>query len=72
MYTIQPRLSETSAKVKIVAGAKEQKNIRESAKTLNQAIPGCNMEILPGLLHGDLSINYPQLYTRMLTEWIGR
>ena len=72
LYTIKPRLSETSAKVKIVAGAKEQKNIRDSAKTLNQTIPGSNMEILPGLRHGDLSINYPQRYTRMLTEWIGR
>lgn len=72
LYTIKPRLSETSAKVKIVAGAKEQKNIRDSAKTLNQAIPGSNIEILPGLRHGDLSINYPQRYTRMLTEWIRR
>lgn len=72
LYTIKLRLSETSAKVKIVAGAKEQKNIRDSAKTLNQAIPGSNMEILPGLRHGDLSINYPQIYARMLTEWIGR
>ena len=72
LYTIKPRLSETSAKVKIVAGAKEQKNIRDSAKTLNQTIPGSNMEILPGLRHGDLSINYPQIYARMLTEWIGR
>ena len=72
LYTIKPRLSETSAKVKIVSGAKEQKNIRDSAKMLNQTIPGSNMEILPGLRHGDLSINYPQRYTRMLTEWIGR
>ena len=72
LYTIKLRLSETSAKVKIVAGAKEQKNIRDSAKMLNQTIPGSNMEILPGLRHGDLSINYPQRYTRMLTEWIGR
>ena len=30
------------------------------------------MEILPGLRHGDLSINHPQSYERMLTEWIGR
>ena len=31
-----------------------------------------NMEILDGLRHGDLSINHPQHYGRMLTEWIGR
>ena len=72
LYAIKPSLSETQAKVKIVAGAKERKNIRDSAELLHQAIPGSRMEILPGLHHGDLSINHPQLYGRMLTEWIGR
>lgn len=72
MYTIKPGLSETKAKVKILAGSKEQKSIWDSAALLNQAIPGSNMEILDGLRHGDLSINHPQHYGRMLTEWIGR
>jgi hypothetical protein len=72
LYTIKPGLSETTAKTKIVAGAKEQKNIRDSAKLLQEAISGSRMEILPGLRHGDLSINHPQRYVRMLTEWIGR
>ena len=72
IYTIRPTLSETEAKVKIAAGAREQKNIRDSAKLLHAAIPGSSVELLPGLRHGDLSINHPQRYVRMLTEWIGR
>ena len=72
IYTVKQSLSETTAKVKIVAGSREQKNIRDSAKLLLKAIPGSRMEILPGLRHGDLSINHPQRYGRMLTEWIGR
>ena len=72
IYNIKPSLSQTTAKVKIVAGAKEQKNIRDSAELLHQAIPESSMEILSGLRHGDLSINHPQNYRRMLTEWIGR
>ena len=72
IYTIKPNLSATEAKVKIVAGSREQKSIRDSAKLLHQAIPGSSMELLPGLRHGDLSINHPQNYARMLTEWIGR
>lgn len=71
LYTIQPGLSETTAKTKIVAGAKEPKSIRDSAKLLREAIPESRMEILPGLRHGDLSINHPAHYVRMLTEWIG-
>ena len=70
IYTIKPSLSETAAKVKIVAGAKEQKNIRDSAKLLHKAIPGSSMEILSGLRHGDLSINKPEQYARILTDWI--
>ena len=72
IYTIRPTLSETEAKVKIAAGAREQKNIRDSASLLHAAIPDSSVEILPGLRHGDLSINHPQRYVRMLTEWIGR
>lgn len=71
VYTIKPSLSETTAKVKIVAGSREQKSILDSVKLLHKAIPGSSMEILPGMCHGDLSINHPQSYARMLTEWIG-
>ena len=70
MYTIKPGLSETTAKVKIVAGSREQSNIRASAKLLHSAIPGSRMEILPGLRHGDLSLNKPEHYAQILTEWI--
>ena len=72
IYSIKPSLSKTEAKVKIVAGAKEQKNIRDSAKFLHNAIPGSSMEILSGLRHGDLSLNTPEAYVKTLTNWIGR
>ena len=71
LYTIKPGLSETAAKVKILAGSREQKSIRDSAHLLNHAIPGSSMEILPGLRHGDLSINRPEQYVKILTDWIG-
>ena len=71
LYTIKPGLSETTAKTKIVAGAKEQKSIRDSAKLLREAIPGSRMEILPGLRHGDLSINHPDRYVQMLKDLEG-
>ena len=69
IYEMKPNLAETTAKVKIVAGAKEQKNILNSAKLIHQAILGSQMEILTGLRHGDLSINHPERYVRMLKEW---
>lgn len=71
MYTIKPNLTETAAKVKIVAGSQEQKTILHSAKLLHSTIPDSQMEILPGLRHGDLSLNNPEQYAKILTNWIG-
>ena len=70
LYTIKPELSKTTAKTKILAGAKEPKSIRDSAKLLREAILESSMEILPGLRHGDLSINHPARYVEILTDWI--
>ena len=72
LYTIKPSLSATKAKVKIVAGSREQGNVLDSAKLLQKTIPGSSVEILAGFRHGDLSINHPETYARILTEWIGR
>ena len=72
IYSIKPSLSKTEAKVKIVAGAKEQKSIRDSAIFLHHAIPGSSMKILSGLRHGDLSLNKPEEYVKTLTNWIER
>ena len=68
-YEIKPALAETPARIKIVAGGKEQKNILDSAKLLHKTIPGSQLEILPGLRHGDLSINHPERCARMLRDW---
>ena len=68
-YKIKAGLAETTAKVKIVTGSREQNNILNSAKLIYQAIPGSQLEILPGLRHGDLSINHPERYVQMLKEW---
>ena len=68
-YEIKMGLREATAKVKIVAGSREQKSILDSAKLIHNAISGSQLEILPGLRHGDLSINHPEQYVRVLKEW---
>ena len=68
-YALKPMA--TTARVKIVAGSREQRSIRESARMIHWAIPGSELEILLGLKHGDLSLNQPELYARILTDWKG-
>ena len=67
-YTPKAGLAATTAKVKIVAGSREQKNILDSAKRLHSLIPGSLLEILPGLIHGELSLCHPEQYVRILKE----
>ena len=69
IYEIKMGLRETTAKVKIVAGSWEQKSILDSAKLIHSTILGSHLDILPGLRHGDLSINHPERYVQMLKEW---
>ena len=71
-YEIKNGLRETTARTKIVAGSREQKSILDSAKLLNSIIPCSKAEILPRLRHGDLSINNPEKYVRILEEWSGQ
>ena len=65
-YALKPEISATGAKVMIVAGSREQKNILDSAGLLHRAIPGSTVAILKGLNHGDLSMNQPEQYAQML------
>ena len=69
VYALKPMA--TTARVKVVTGSREQRSILESAKMIHRAIPGSEMEILHGLKHGDLSLNQPELYARILTDWKG-
>ena len=68
-YEIKTGLAETTAKVKIVAGSREQKSILDSAKLIHSTILDSHLDILPGLRHGDLSINHPERYVQILKEW---
>ena len=68
IYEVKPGLGETTAKVKIVAGSREQESILASSQLIHSAIPESELEILPGMGHGDLSIHHPQRYVRLLTR----
>lgn len=65
-YVMKATLCNTTAKVKIVAGEKEQRSILDSAVLLHEEIGESSMEVLPGLHHGELSLRYPQRYVQIL------
>ena len=71
-YSIKPALGNTKAKVHIVFGSKEQSSIRTSGRLLNCMIPDSTLESLPGYNHGDLSLNHPQTYVKMIDHLVAQ
>ena len=70
-YEIKDSLKDTKAKVLVVVGAKERKEMKKSAELIHQKINGSIFKILPKHYHGDLSINRPQEYIDMINEITG-
>jgi len=62
-------LARTEARVKLLAGTREPGSIRASGSLLRELIPGSQLELLPGLGHGQLSITQPERYAEILRRW---
>lgn len=67
-YSLKESLSKTSAEVHVFYGERENRQVRRSAELIGRAIPGCRTTALPGLYHGQFSINDPKRYVRALEE----
>ena len=71
-YGLKDALRDTCADVHIYAGEKETGGILRSAELIHKSLPGSEKIILPGLYHGEFSINHPEQFAaeavRILTQ----
>lgn len=65
-YFLKDSIKNTEAKVLIIAGSKEAKNMIKSAELLNSSIMNSNLDIKKGLYHGEFSINKPEEFVSEL------
>ncbi|MBR3741166.1 MAG: alpha/beta hydrolase [Clostridia bacterium] len=65
-YSLKPSIADTSARVHVLAGGKENREILQSVDVIKNRIPGCAAHILPNLFHGEFSINHPEQYAAYL------
>ena len=70
-YAPKPALRECRARVRVVVGEREQKNMLRSAQLLHEMLPGSSLEIKEGLYHGEYSVNYPDRYVAELLAQLG-
>ena len=69
-YERKAALVRTKARLQIFAGEKETAGILRSAELLGRELPGSTVTILPGLYHGEFSLNRPEDYARAVRDML--
>jgi len=70
-YSLKESIKNTTAKVYIFVGGKEKNAIKKSAKIIHQTLQKSALQVLPGLYHGEFSINKGKDYANRIREIAG-
>lgn len=65
-YALKASVSACAAETHVIVGGKENRRMQQSAKLLGKSIPESDVNILPGLYHGEFSLNRAEEYARMV------
>ena len=71
VYRLKNSAENTAASVHIVVGQKERKKMIRSAELLREHFPDSSLEILPGMFHGEFSLNHAGQYVQKIRELLG-
>lgn len=69
-YKPKQSLRNNRARICIVAGSKEQKQVQKSAKLLHEMCPDSSLEWKEDMYHGEYSLNHPELYVDELLKML--
>ncbi|MBP5153559.1 MAG: alpha/beta hydrolase [Lachnospiraceae bacterium] len=58
------------ARVHVYAGEKEIRTVRRSAQAIVGAVPGAELTVLPGLYHGEFSLNHAREFAAALRSFL--
>ena len=70
-FSLPEAVRSCSAHVHVFAGSRENGEILKSVKVLQEEIPGCSVKILPGLFHGEFSLNHAEEYAETVMTVMG-
>ena len=68
LYSIKASLADCLSEVYIFVGKKENRAMRTSAQKLHEKLQRSFLQILPGMYHGEFSINYADDYVQKVRE----
>ena len=70
LYSLKESIKNCTAKVYVFVGGKEKNAMQKSAKVIHQALQESILQSLPGLCHGEFSINQGKDYANKIREII--
>ncbi len=70
-YALKAPMAGTAARLHVFAGEKENRQILKSADAIKACCPECTVNILPGLRHGEFSLNHPEQYADYIKQITG-
>ena len=70
-YRMKPALADCTARTLVLVGEKEQAVMKKSAEEITKTLPNAQLETLPGLYHGEISINHAGQYVEKLLRLMG-
>lgn len=67
-YSLKETIKNCSADIKIYCGQKEIRSIKRSAQIIKDAVPNAVLNEIPGLYHGEFSLNNAEGYANAVRE----
>ena len=71
LYSLKESIKNCTAKVYVFVGGKENNTMQKSAQIIHQTLQESTLQVLPGLSHGEFSINQGKDYANKVREIIG-
>jgi hypothetical protein len=70
LYSLKESIKNCTAKVYVFVGEKENNTMQKSAQIIHQTLQESILQVLPGLSHGEFSINQGKDYANKFREII--
>ena len=61
-YALRDEAARSGARLRVFAGEKESRGVLRSAELLHERLPGSSLTVMPGLYHGEFSLNRARDY----------
>lgn len=65
-YALNDAVRSAKARAHVFVGGREDGRMQTSARMIRDALPACELEVLPGWSHGAFSLNHAEAYARRI------